>query len=271
MENIMMLSERVNTGVNTVARKSFLCLYVRVFPNSAFGAETVREAERILPNLNRGAANSSMRRSESVMAWDNLSGVLAERICEQVLKTRYANGNICRVQSDTAVNQIDLTLCGRTIEVRSSGIKNGIDFALFSKAVKHPDAQYIDVIGPYSNGYKPGEAEKDYYMRVLYPFSITEFMERWRANGPVEGYLTGGATRAMMNDSTLYRVKHLIPKDGTVSVESDYRTIAMAKSLDIHDFFAVLERENPELLMKKGAPSFTPFSDTPLVSSRTAF
>ena len=56
-------------------------------------------------------------------------------------------------------NQIDIRLAtGRTIEVRSSCVRNGIEFAVFMKKKEIDGQQYFDVIGPYTNGYKPGKA-----------------------------------------------------------------------------------------------------------------
>lgn len=64
--------------------------------------------------------------------------------------------------------QIDINLAsGATIEVRSSCVRNGLNFALFKVNKDHK--QYIYVIGPYYNvTYKSYENMKDFYMRVIY-------------------------------------------------------------------------------------------------------
>ena len=69
---------------------------------------------------------------------------------------------------DDASRQIDLKVISnnKKIEVRSSFPRNGIEFAIC-----HPSYEF-DVIGPYSNNYKPGEIQKDYYVRTLFHLLI---------------------------------------------------------------------------------------------------
>ena len=151
---------------------------------------------------------------------------------------------IIKPASDTSFNQIDIRLAtGKTIEVRSSCVRNGIDFALFAGDQQHPGQQYFDVIGPYSNGYKPGEYLKDYYMRVLYWCDKKNFMSLLN-NASITLYITGGATKAMMDDPKIYQEKHLYPAGGQVQVESDYRVIPLGKSLDAKQFFSTISAEN---------------------------
>ena len=156
---------------------------------------------------------------------------------------------IIKPKNNTSHNQIDLKLYnGKTIEVRSSCVRNGIDFAIFSKNIKTSDEQYFDVIGPYSNEYKKCEFFKDYYMRVLYECDKRNFLDLLK-KPVVRLFITGGATKKMMNDSQYYQIKHLTPAGGQVKVESDYRVIPLAKSLDINEFFSILERENEKLVV----------------------
>lgn len=61
-------------------------------------------------------------------------------------------------------------------------------------------------------------------------------------------YITGGATKDMMKNVNYYQMKHLTPAGGQVKIESDYRVIPLSKSLDINEFFAMLEKENDKLV-----------------------
>lgn len=89
----------------------------------------------------------------------------------------------------------------------------------------------FDVLGGYVNEYKCVKLEKDYYVRVLYPFPQNSFKDYYDKN-IVEVYRTCGATMSMMNDKTLYKEKSLKPDDSFVEKESTYRVIPFDKSLD---------------------------------------
>ena len=85
-------------------------------------------------------------------------------------------------------------------------------------------------------------------MRVLYECDKRNFLDLLK-KPVVRLFITGGATKKMMNDSQYYQIKHLMPAGGQVKVESDYRVIPLAKSLDINEFFSILERENEKLVV----------------------
>lgn len=231
---------------NTIDRDTFTCLELNI-PNKGEWMKRVSAyAEGIMKNLNRGQANTSQQRSMSTVEIDNLSGLIAENACDTVLRWQFGDESIIKPASDSSFNQIDIELItGKTIEVRSSCVRNGIDFAVFAKDVsnKAHNQQYFDVIGPYSNGYKPGEHLKDYYMRVLYWCEKKNFMTLLE-KPTLQMFITGGATKAMMLDPSIYQNKHLVPAGGQVQVESDYRVIPLGKSLDAAQFFDLLAREN---------------------------
>ena len=232
---------------NYVERHEFTCLEVNIPVGGNWMKRVFCRAEQIVPKLNAGQANSSEKREMSIVEIDNLSGIIAEAACQEVLEWRYGKGSVIKPRNDTSYNQIDLELYNeKTIEVRSSCVRNGIDFALFARNKENPDEQYFDVIGPYSNGYKKGEDYKDYYMRVLYVCDKKNFMDLFE-EPMLRLYITGGATESMMVDSDYYQLKHLTPAGGQVKVESDYQVIPLAKSLDIKEFFAVLEEENDRM------------------------
>lgn len=104
--------------------------------------------------------------------------------------------NVNKPSSSNSNNQIDIQLLsGKTIEVRSSCIINGLEFALFSVNRK-TDKQYIDVIGPYYNkAYKKYENIKDYYMRVIYVGETASVFSGVLNGEDVVLYITGGATK----------------------------------------------------------------------------
>ena len=232
-------------------RKSFWCLYAVIAIHGKFAKEVKRQADMILNNLNAGGANTSLKRSPEIIEADNLSGILAEKVCELYLSDRYGADKVKRIQSNISINQIDLMILDKTIEIRSSCIRNGIDFALFKRDDKDLNKQYGDIIGPYKNGYKPGETQKDYYLRVIYHIDINDFLSHWNNKQWIGLYITGGATKNMMNDSAIYQIKHLKPESNNVEIESDYRTIPFGRSLDFIDFIKTMEYENVELFFCK--------------------
>lgn len=201
-----------NTGrfPNTIERKTFTCLEVNIPNNGEWMKRITTYAETIIGSLNRGQANTSKRRNISTVEIDNLSGLIAENACDTILRWQFGDSNIIKPPSDSSMNQIDIQLAtGKTIEVRSSCVRNGIDFALFAKDAKNGNKQYFDVIGPYSNEYKPIEHLKDYYMRVLYWCEKKYFMNLLEKPA-LQLFITGGATKAMMQNPDYYQNKHLL-------------------------------------------------------------
>lgn len=235
---------RKNTFNNDygISRKRFRCLEINIPTTGDWMKTIMAKAEEIEDKLNAGQANSSEERDEETIKIDNLSGVIAEYACDTILRRYLGENNVEKPSSETSKNQIDIILSAgrKTIEVRSSCVKNGIDFALFAKPKYEEEVQYFDVIGPYSNGYKPGEIEKDFYMRVLYCCEKKDFL-KLLDQPTLKLYITGGATKDMMNDDSIYQIKHLIPAGGEVEIESDYRVVPLGKSLDIVDFIAAIK------------------------------
>lgn len=241
------LVNRINHFNNGIKRTNFWCLEVTLPTNGKFMKRVLAYAEGIEGKLNKGQANSSETRSEKTVKIDNISGVLAECICYEFLSWHFGKENIIKPSSNDSRNQIDIMLSSgkKTIEVRSSCVRNGVDFALFSKSkgIKaNIETQYFDVLGPYTNQYKPGEALKDYYMRVLYHCEKKDFLELLK-KPEIMLYITGGATKEMMMDDNVYQLKHLVPAGGEVAVESDYRVIPLGNSLDIKELLAVIEKD----------------------------
>lgn len=247
MEEFLIVDQtRKNNFTNDygITRKNFRCLEINITTNGSWMKSIKEKAEKIEGRLNAGQANTSGKRDKKTIKIDNLSGVIAEYACETVLRTYLGKDMVEKPAAETSRNQIDIVLAEgkKTIEVRSSCVRNGIDFALFAKPKYKKEGQYIDVIGPYSNGYKPGEIEKDYYMRVIYCCEKKSFLSLLE-QAVLTLYITGGATNSMMNDSSIYQIKHLVPAGSEVEVESDYRVIPLGKSLDIVDFISKMKCE----------------------------
>lgn len=241
-------SDRRNTLAAGTDRLSFCCLEVNIPKKSRFMERAYARVRETLPHLNRGQANTSAVRDKVTVESDNCLGIIAELACLEVLNWRYGKEKelFRSSESNTSLNQIDIRLFnGKTMEVRSSCVRNGLDFALFAVDRQNPGKQYFDVIGPYSNGYKPGELLKDYYMRVLYECRKEDFRKLLADEQPyLRLYITGGATAEMMQNENIYQIKHLLPSRGQVDRESDYRVIPLSRSLDIREFFCMLEMEN---------------------------
>ena len=123
----------------------------------------------------------------------------------------------------------------KKIEVRSSFPRNGIEFAIC-----HPSYEF-DVIGPYSNNYKPGEIQKDYYVRTLFHlYNPTDIISMISADS-FKVYLTGGATWDMMIDTDYSKNKTLLPDFGLgVIQKASYRVVPFSKSKDTREIKRVI-------------------------------
>ncbi len=241
---------------NYVSRSSFRCVKLSLDANSEWVKSVLEIAKEIEPKLNSSQANTGEERAPETKTDCNNAGLIAEYACYEFLKWLFGE-IIEKPKSEGAKNQIDIdaiSALGKklTIEVRSSFVNNGIIFALFMKDKFHPGYQYFDVIGPYTNGYKPDEECKDFYMRVLFPFKKQEFESKLENNSTIDLYITGGVTGAMLYDRAFSQLKHLAPSGGEVEVEADYRVVPLYKSLDIYDFVAKIGHEANITMLKKG-------------------
>lgn len=246
MNNSIILQTRNSSDYSgyKIDRKLFRCLELNIPTSGEWMHKIMEKAAEIEGKLNVGQANSSEARGALTIKIDNLSGVIAEYACAEILRLYVGKDKIIKPSSESSKNQIDIALAQgkKTIEVRSSCVKNGIDFALFAKPAYGGQKQYFDVIGPYSNQYKPGECEKDYYMRVLYCCEKKNFMDLL-GQATLKMYITGGATKDMMNNNSIYQIKHLVPDGGEVDIESDYRVVPLGNSLDVVDFIEKIKME----------------------------
>lgn len=221
-------------------RKSFLCVKINIYYDELFFEQVNQNVKLLASKLNQGRANNSENRASEEIEQDALTGYLSEYSCRIMLIERYG-GKFESKQIDN--NQIDILMPnGKTIEVRSSCIRNGTRFALFYKGATDG---YFDIIGPYTNKYKPCEIIKDYYMRILIPEDKPVFCEKWKTHKNVVLYLVGGATKDMMMSEKAIKYKHLNSQEQkNNSNETEYRVIPIEKSLDAWQLFKCIENQD---------------------------
>jgi hypothetical protein len=204
-------------------------------------------------HLNPGAANNAVtKRSFEKIINNCIAGLLAEHLWEVYLNS---SSTLVRTTTyQTASTQIDLEVISnhKKIEVRSSFPRNGIEFALCSSRSQ------FDVIGPYVNDYKPGEIQKDYYVRTL--FHLRKIRELKKPDGTVapvcekiidklkidsfEVYLTGGATWTIMTDNSIAADDTFIPQDEfeikKMKTATSYRVIPFSKAFDTVEMYELI-------------------------------
>lgn len=182
-------------------------------------------------NVNQHAANNGLRtRPNNILQINAVSGTLAEYAWKEYLNFVAGKNIVDFTDYTNPHDQIDLQIINKNtrIEVRSSFVTNGIEFALCNRNFM------FDVLGPYTNIYKPEETFKDYYVRVLYPMQISDFWTYFNSNN-IDVYLTCGATSNMMQNNYYYIYKNLTPAEALIDVESQYKCIPFYKSYDTID------------------------------------
>ena len=182
--------------------------------------------------VNRAAASDVLRkRGEKRLKIDGITGFLAEWCWKYFLNDYYGDGFVDFTDFDSVNRQIDLLINSneKRIEVRSSNIKNGVQFGLCSNKYQ------FHVVGPYQNLVKAGEMPKDFYVMVLYPFNKLDFFDSYYNKKIVEVDLTCGATRDMMTDENIFDWVTLEAKESHSMVSSKYKGIKFRKSIDTID------------------------------------
>lgn len=225
-----------------IDRKEFKVVKVTFEKNDEKTLKELRiKAEGLALNCNSGAANTSLPRTYDEKLIHALAGVIAEEIC--LNNINYNNkGRASYTNYTGGINQIDIKLSNnKTVEVRSSCIKNGVDFALFSKNKYNENQQNFDVLGPYQNGYKSDEKEKDFYIRVLYHCQSKEFLT-YSAKKDFVAYIVGGATWEMMCDEKIIQIKSLAPEGTNPDTVSEYRVIPIGKALDANQILKEISK-----------------------------
>lgn len=231
-----------NGGSNsTTKRPSFRCLEVKISSDDPFLEDVRQKAVPINNRLNSHSASAGVVRSDETVTADNLIGLIAEYACYEILKSQLGAKNVIKPASGSSRNQVDIQLAsGQTVEVRSSCIRNGLEFALF-RVDRNSNRQYIDVIGPYYNtAYKAYENIKDFYMRVIYVGDTASVFSDIINGGNVVLYLTGGATKQMLEEIG-YRKYMTSPADSKAKEKGNYLVVQMSDSLDYPDFIDQLK------------------------------
>lgn len=225
----------------TRRREPFTAIRVSFdYRNSATDREFLEEAiesgQDLARKVNPGAANDASASREQVRVIHHcVAGMIAERLWRRYLNREMPIVSETPFQNASA--QIDLIVenTGQTIEVRSSMVRNGIPFAIC-----HPDYQF-DILGPYANAYKPGEVQKDYYIRTLFHIGKGERLPDRAYRSGFDVWLVGGATWSMMADNNVAFVKMLRPDEDVDRDEpTEYRVIPFSKALDTARIYAEL-------------------------------
>ena len=190
-------------------------------------------------NVNIGAANdSTIGRSDERLLANCIAGLTSEYCWKHFLNFR--DKCVSTTPFESAANQIDLEVISnhKRIEVRSSFPRNGLPFAIC-----HPEKEF-DILGPYSNSYKPGEVYKDYYVRTLFHLETPmKIIEKIHSKEFIV-YLTGGATHEMMFDPNLSKNKDLIPEDSLgVQEKTTYRVVPFHNALDCREIYKCITSE----------------------------
>lgn len=224
----------------TTDRSSFRCLEVEISSDDSFLEYVRQEATLINNRLNSHSASAGVVRSDETVTADNLIGLIAEFACYKILKKELGDKSVVKPTSRNSHNQIDIQLLfGETIEVRSSCIRKGLEFALFS-VNRSNGQQYIDVIGPYYNtAYKAYENIKDFYMRVIYVGDTASVFSNIINGGNVLLFITGGATKQMLEEIG-YRKFMTSPADSRAREKGYYTVVQMSDSFDYPDFIEQL-------------------------------
>lgn len=197
------------------------------------------QSQQLAQNVYAAAANNStMYRSKNRILANCIAGLMSEYCWRHFLNYKKETVRVTPFISSS--NQIDLEIISnhKRIEVRSSFPRNGIDFAIC-----HPTKEF-DILGPYSNTYKPGEVMKDYFVRTLFhlenPFRILKKIK----SSEFALYLTGGATYKMMFDSNISIEKDLIPEDNIrIQTSSSYRVVPFHNALDCRQIYNLITNE----------------------------
>lgn len=189
----------------------------------------IAKAEDLASKVNPGAANdSSHKRTNNRILANCIAGVVSEYFWKHYLNSD--DEIVSETEFDDAAKQIDLRVISndKKIEVRSSFPRRGIEFAIC-----HPQYQF-DILGPYSNGYKPGEIQKDYYVRTLFHLiDPVDIIDRIKQDN-FTVYLTGGATWGMMVNDKYSKNKDLVPENEWFNVEetTTYRVVPFSNAAD---------------------------------------
>ena len=147
--------------------------------------QILTETDILYKETNSLSANTGLIRSPEKKYIDSLSGIMAEFATTKFFND-FLNENWSAIRPifESSKNQIDIALNYKeeiyNVEVRSSFVKNGINFALY--ATNNQGKTYFDVLGTYKqNSYKSNfESVKDLFIRVLFDISDENFEQFYK-------------------------------------------------------------------------------------------
>ncbi len=204
--------------------------------------QLIEKGTDLAHKVNPDAANNSTeKRNFERILINAIAGLLAEYLWKFFLNLSNIDNLVRETQMTDKAKQIDLQTIkkNQSIEVRSSFPRNGLNFAICD-----PNYQF-DIIGPYSNKYKPNEIQKNFYARTLYPFDFKEFNTRIKKNN-FKIYLCGGATWKMIENKSITLQKSFIPEDETtisrLKTKSNFLVIPFAYALDSIELFKEIKK-----------------------------
>lgn len=201
-----------------------------VFDMNKKGAQKyLKEAQKLADMVNPHKANQSntIRTSKRLLE-DAFAGILAERGWLLYIQKTFGKETVKIPDFVSSNGQIDLQLSnGKTIEVRSSFAKNGLEFALCNKKYNFKN------ICKYNNLYKSSEVDKDFFAVVIFETP----KEKLLTSDKIVFHLIGGSTRRMMQNDKIAFNENLRPmNNSSTMVKTNYRVILLKDCLDISNF-----------------------------------
>ena len=202
--------------------------------------EIIKEANNLLKNANPNSANSNEYRSEIVRENDAFSGILAEFAVVKLLNSIVPN-SAYRPEVTSLKNQIDIYWLYNnikySIEVRSSFVKNGIEFALYA-VNRETNKTYFDILGPYYQKYKVKyDVTKDIYARVLFNGQKSSVKERFIKNNEsfyVIGFISGSKLVGLNYKKLLKENSSIVSKYGKIN--GNYFVAPINEIMDVRKF-----------------------------------
>ena len=151
---------------------------IRGFPVKpvTFSENDIKQISEKVRNMtmNPNGANG-LSRSAEVQHKNKLMGFLAEKAVYDILREKFGSVVYRREKQDIK-NQVDIFCGTKTVEVRSSQVKDGIEAALFDIR-NNGDSRY-HLIGSYTNSYKIKEIIKDFYEAGVKAHDFSRGMKR---------------------------------------------------------------------------------------------
>lgn len=233
-----------NKEINCSGHDTFKCVLYD-FDYGGEDAELLQEfeekGEERAEKVNAAQANTSQKRSFERRLTDNILGPIAEYVWHDWLNRRAEETGLdSRVETsddwESVTEEIDLTVLHSDGATNSIEVRSSCGYANFENLV----CKYFDIIGWYENAVKQGENKKDYYARVVYPFHRSKLFEELES-GNFEVYLTGGASREMLETSEHATDKTMNKESDLSSSRGQYRAIEpIVNGLDTVEFADII-------------------------------